>query len=312
MALSLAWAIKNYRDTSTKATATPVKAILPTKETNNQAIQETNKSAAGETPRHRPHPPIGTNKSVATTLPFVIGTDEFGMISARIPYEELSNKSLHQDSIRATYLDLAEFTWIPSRMDANHVPIAISPGDGRIFVIKALRYYILRSLFEMQRSNTSYSYATGKGATSEASDAILVPEATTYSQPELEKVLAQSEFGIDRTQRHFYWETYKFDFLVPAGSTLSMGDYWILISAKDRFSLRIEVASDGINIGVWPPDFVPVSLSMYTKATSYSFMFKVTTTFEWNGEYRDVDPYRDWAAAVASRLESRLKPPSLR
>lgn len=233
-------------------------------------------------------PPLIKQGAVSTLIPF----NKDGM-SAGIPYEKNT-----QDPLMMTYITLAGIGRMPTRYAAGAGFTPVSDNEAASFTSDVLRYYILRSIVELQSKETFFSYQSERGMTTTTTSPVAVPEAQPYPKDQLDNLLTETKFGLDQGEQLRIWKHHKLE--VPAGTIISLGDRAISLKKEGYYTLRFWIDPAGRNIGVLPVNFIPAE--KLDRRNIVGFVFTVSMRFEWYRDYAEAEPYKEWAQSLAQSL----------
>lgn len=248
-------------------------------------------------------PPLVKQAVVSMLIPFDRGGLDPGIIG---------DENVH-DPLFQTYNDLTSlgpmpthFPPIPTGFSADGRPEwgSVSDAEASQFTKEVLRYYLLRSILELQNKRTYMSYSTERGATTTTTNPVVVPEPQQYPADQLQKLVSESKFGLKPFENKTLWSRYKLE--IPKNAHIEIDDDRITVRRSNYFMLRFTVEPSGTNEGVLPVNFLPRAAPQKLSC----FIFTVTMRFEWYRSYVDAQPYTDWAEGLFAGLEARFKQPS--
>jgi len=247
-------------------------------------------------------PPLVKEAAVSTVIPFNKDGLRPGII-----YGKYADKELSQ-----TFMALADIGRIPSQYSYTFGrPEPVLDNTAEPFTADVLRYFILRSIVELQNSQTISSYHSEKGFSSVTTTAVPVPDPQKYPSNQLTDLLTETKFGLEPLEQTIIWK--RLELQVPVGTKINISRNSITLRKDGYFTLRFEIKSAGQNLGVLPVGFVPEVLAgeKLDQVNVATYMFAVEMRFEWQRDYAEAEPYKEWAQGLFDGLTKRLKQPSL-
>jgi hypothetical protein len=242
-----------------------------------------------------PSTPLVRRRSVTALIPFNKDPRSTGIM-----YDE--NRS---DPLLLTYVDLAGLGHTGPHVSSTYQVTPITDGEAQDFVLEVMRYFVLRSIEELQRPRSLISVSENNRVSQEKAVAVPVPDGIQYPADQLRALLDESKLG--NRELHLWNKTFQ----MPKGAKIQLAKNKVIISRDGQFTITFDLESGPKSVGALPPNFRPIDswFAPLKQENILLFPVNINMQFQWNQDYSLADPYSEWAESLFFGIEKLFKQP---